>query len=89
MSASASELTVDSLRAILVEVAGQDESFDADTDIATMTFDELGYDSLALMELSATIEQRFGITIDEEELSSLSTPEALVLFVNGMLAEVS
>jgi len=89
MSASSSELTIDSLRAILVEVAGQDESFDATTDIAAMTFDELGYDSLALMELSATIEKRFGVAIDEEELTNLSTPEALVLFVNGMLAEAS
>ncbi|OON82579.1 acyl carrier protein [Streptomyces tsukubensis] len=84
-----SQLTIESLRTILVEVAGQDDSFDADTDIATLTFDELGYDSLALMELASTVEKRFGVEIDEEELAKLATPGDLVLFVNGMLAEVS
>ncbi|MEU7580018.1 acyl carrier protein [Streptomyces sp. NPDC041068] len=77
--------TVDDLKRILREGAGADEGVDLDGDILDAAFDELGYDSLALLETSGRIEREYGITLDESLLADAPTPSALIDAVNAHL----
>lgn len=48
-------------------------------------FDELGYDSLALLETHSRIHRDYGVEISEDDLSEVKTPRELVDLVNGRL----
>lgn len=80
-------ITLADLRQILVECAGEDEDADQTGDISDVPFTELGYDSLALIETAAQIQQRFGVTIADDRIGELETPRALLELVNGSLAD--
>ncbi|MFF7726122.1 acyl carrier protein [Streptomyces sp. NPDC008001] len=82
-------MTVDDVRRILVECAGVDDSIDITGDIADRPFDELGYDSLALMESAAQIKQEFGVVVPDDELVEAETPQALIDLVNGLVTETA
>ena len=71
-------MTIDDLRRILTECAGEDESVNLADDILDTPFAELGYDSLALMETAARIKQEFGVEISDEEIATIQTPRALL-----------
>lgn len=79
------EFTVQDLKRILHEAAG--ESDGADVDVGTMDteFIELGYESLALLETGSRIEREFGITLDDSTLFESPTPRALIEAVNAQL----
>ncbi len=79
-------MTMDELRAILIECAGENESRTLNRDISHIEFDALGYDSLALIETVARIRQRLGVNIPGEAIIELTTPAALLAAVNGALA---
>ncbi|AWT42946.1 MULTISPECIES: acyl carrier protein [Streptomyces] len=78
--------TLDDLRRILIEAAGDDESYNLDGDILDTEFEELGYESLALLETGGRIEREYGISLDEEVLSIANTPRLLIDTVNAGLA---
>jgi minimal PKS acyl carrier protein len=77
------KFTLDDLRAIMRTCAGEAESVDLDGDISDVSFDELGYDSIALLETAGRIQRSTGVTIDDSELSVQGTPRALVELVNS------
>jgi act minimal PKS acyl carrier protein len=82
------ELTIDDLLRILAESAGQSPDLGAGADPSELSdrpFDELGYDSLALLETAAHIEQELGVALPDEEITELKTPRALLELVNGRL----
>lgn len=78
-------MTMDELRDILIECAGEDEAHALNGDIADIEFDALGYDSLALMETAARIKQRFGVSIPDDQIAELTTPLAVLDAVNAAL----
>jgi minimal PKS acyl carrier protein len=78
-------MTMNELCAILIECAGADEAAALQGDIADVEFEELGYDSLALMETAARIKQRFGVSIPDEQIAQLTTPAAVLDVVNAAL----
>jgi act minimal PKS acyl carrier protein len=80
------ELTLDELLGILTAVAGQGDALVATPDVATLSLEDLGYDSLALLETAAHIEQEYGIDLPEDEITELETLQALLDLVNGSLA---
>jgi len=82
----ANELTIDDLRRILREGAGADEGVDLDGDILDTPFEELGYESLALLETGSRIDREFGIELDDATLVDAETPRALIEAVNSQLA---
>ncbi|WP_304452783.1 acyl carrier protein [Nocardiopsis sp. YSL2] len=82
----APQFTLDDLRRILREAAGEAESIDLDGDILTSEFEDLGYESLALLEAGSRIEREYGIKLDDETLTDAVTPEALIKVVNDRLA---
>lgn len=80
-------MTIDDVLRILKECAGAGEGVERGDALADTTFEELGYDSLALMETASRIEQDYGVAIPDEDITELETPRALVALVNGALSE--
>ncbi|MDQ7907414.1 phosphopantetheine-binding protein [Phytohabitans sp. ZYX-F-186] len=78
-------LSLDELKGIMQSCAGADESVDLTPEAATMSFEELGYDSLAVIEMTTRLAQLFDIHIPDSETSTLDTPARLVDYVNGRL----
>lgn len=82
-----SEFTLDNLREIMGISVGVDEGVDLNGPIGDVEFTELGYDSLALTEIVSQINRRFEVSIPDDAAVELATPDAIVLAVNGLLAE--
>lgn len=81
--------TLDHLKRILLEAAGADENVDLDGDILDTDFEELSYESLAILETCGRIERDYGITLDDSVVTEARTPRALLDLVNAQLAEVA
>ena len=85
-------MTLEDLLRILTECAGAADGV-ADgtggTNLADTTFEDLGYDSLALIETAARIAQDYGVEVPDEDLTELETPRALLDLVNRGLAQAS
>jgi minimal PKS acyl carrier protein len=81
--------TMDDLRRVMRECAGEDESADFGGDIAEVDFESLGYDSLALMETASRIERELHIALPEEEVGEATTPAQFVRFVNNRMTQVA
>jgi act minimal PKS acyl carrier protein len=79
-------ITLSDLVTALRQCAGEDESVDLGGDIADRTFTELGYDSIALLETSARMAERFGLDLDDDVLADLLTPAALLRYLNQVAA---
>jgi act minimal PKS acyl carrier protein len=79
------ELTLDDLKRVLREAAGEEEGIDLDGDVLDRTFDELGYDSLALLETSSRIEREHGIKLDDSVVTDATTPRQLLAVLNEQL----
>ncbi|MDA3645738.1 acyl carrier protein [Saccharopolyspora indica] len=77
--------TIDDLRRILREAAGVDENVDINGDIHDLEFEELGYESLALLETATRIEREFGVELEDSVITEARTPAALLAVVNGAL----
>jgi act minimal PKS acyl carrier protein len=82
---SAGTFTLNDLRTVLLEAAGTDEDVDLAGDILDTDFEQLGYESLALLETAGRIERAHGISLDEEALADARTPRQLIDLVNSHL----
>lgn len=81
------KFTIDDLKRILREGAGEDEAVDLDGEILDTDFESLGYESLALLETGSRIQREFGVTLDDDTLIDARTPRALIQAVNGVLVQ--
>jgi acyl carrier protein len=50
------------------------------------SFADLGIDSLAVYEIVTRLEDELGVRISDQEIDQLTTPGALITFVNERLA---
>lgn len=66
---------------LLSESAGADEEVDLSGDITDTPFFELGYDSLALLQLIGVIQREYGIALDDDAVSAV-TPGEFIALVN-------
>lgn len=82
------ELTLDELKQILREGAGEDESVDLSGDVLDVPFMILGYDSLALLETAGRIERTYGVTLVDDAVSEAETPRLLLDLINEALVDV-
>lgn len=80
-----STFTLDDLKRVIQEGAGQDENVDWDGDVLDQPFEELGYDSLALLETASRVEREFGARIADDVATELKTPRSFVDHVNQLL----
>jgi act minimal PKS acyl carrier protein len=79
-------MSMDELRNILVACAGED----ADAphgDISDTSFDDLGYDSLLLIEAIATIKRNHGVDIPDGLFAQARTPQELLTMINDRIGE--
>lgn len=80
----ADQFTLDDLKDILVNRVGMDEG-DIPDDPST-TFEAVGLDSLAILEIQLEVEQRYGFKIEESEAEQVKAFGDAVSLVNGKLA---
>ena len=73
--------TFEDLVVMLQSCAGEADEIELDR-----SFAELGYDSLAVMEVTSQIEIRYGVSIAEEELTEAESPRLLIDAVNSSIA---
>jgi acyl carrier protein len=81
----ADQFTLDDLRDILINrigVAPDDIRDDRD-----QTFEEIGLDSLAFIEIQLEMEQRYGFQVSEDDAQGLQTFGDAVDYVNSRLQE--
>lgn len=76
-------LTLDRLRMIMRDCAGENESVDLNGDIGEVTFIDLGYDSLALLETASRLEREFDVSLEDDSVNEEETPNALIELVNA------
>ena len=77
------QFTLDDLRRILREGAGDSGTLDGD--ITDVPFTDLGYDSLALLELSSRVEREYAVPIPDDAALAMRTPGAAVAYINDRL----
>jgi act minimal PKS acyl carrier protein len=71
---------------LLRENAGVDEGVDLDGDILDTAFYELGYDSLALLQLVGVIRREYGADLADEAVAA-ETPREFLDLVNAELSQ--
>lgn len=76
-------MAFDELRSILVAAAGTAEEAELSREVIDTDLYELGYDSLALMEVAARIKDRFAVEIPDDEVTELRTFRLILERVNG------
>ncbi len=74
------------LTTLLRECAGEDESVNLDGEVLDLTFTDLGYDSLAVLQTTGRIERDYGVTLDEDAAGEANTPRKFIDLVNTTLA---
>jgi acyl carrier protein len=79
------QVGLEDLKRILVDRVGLPPG-DIPDDLST-TFEELGLDSLAFMEISLAVEQEYGLQVDEEDAEHILTLGEALDYVNSRLAE--
>lgn len=82
------DFTLDDLRGVLNRAAGEDGSFTFGDADAGLTYGELGYDSLVLLEAAAVISSTWGVQVPDEAVDIAATPRATVELVRGMRVAV-
>ncbi|MEU6731374.1 phosphopantetheine-binding protein [Nonomuraea wenchangensis] len=80
-----SRITLAELTEIMRTSVGVEEDVDLDGDIGEITFADLGYDSLAVLELVSQVERRYGVSIPDEAVPEMPTPARAVAFINERL----
>ncbi|MEI5099119.1 acyl carrier protein [Streptomyces sp. PmtG] len=73
------------LTTLLRECAGVAEGVDLDGDVIDEPFDELGYDSLAVLQVTGVIERDHEIELSDDTVAEAATPRLLLAFINDAL----
>lgn len=82
-----STFTLDELRSMLQESVGVDESVDLGGPILDTPFSSLGYDSLAMLEIAARIQNQLGVPVPDELIELMTTPRAVLEYIDRHRAE--
>ncbi|MCX4527172.1 MULTISPECIES: acyl carrier protein [unclassified Streptomyces] len=79
------QITISDLQTIMRQCAGEDEDALSLEQAPDRPFEELGYDSLALLETLSRIERDYGVELCEDKVGGIDTAAELVDFVNSLL----
>ena len=82
---SVQEFTFDDIKTILVNRIGLSE--DAVVDDPNLSFEQLGLDSLAFVEIQLAMQQEYGFTIPDEDAEQIMTIGEGIDYVNRRLQE--
>lgn len=79
-------ITLEDLRRVLEATSGVADGVDwSAPGTADVAFAELGYDSLAQLQMTVQLEDVYAVKIPEEEADGLRTPAAMIEYVNAQL----
>ncbi|MFI5495824.1 acyl carrier protein [Actinoplanes sp. NPDC051859] len=74
------------LREIMAASVGVEDDVHFDGANLDVPFSDLGFDSLALLELAGQLQRRYGVQIPDEAITEeMSSPRAAVDYVNSLL----
>jgi minimal PKS acyl carrier protein len=79
-------MSIDDLRGILITCAGGDDTEALHGDISDISFEDLGYDSLALFETATRLKLDHGVVIPDEQIIKVRTPKELLDLINERIA---
>ena len=83
-----SEFTQQDLKRILEGPGNEaDEAVWESAAILDTPFTDLGFDSLALLEMAVCIEREYKVQVPEDTVDDLQTPRLVLEFVNDRLLE--
>ena len=82
---SVREFTFSDVKGILVNRIGLPE--DQVVDDPNLTFEQLGLDSLAFVEIQLAMQQDYGFEIPDEDASEITTVGQAIEYTNRRLAE--
>lgn len=82
---SSREFTFEDVRDILVNRVGVPE--ERVTDDPTLSFEDMGLDSLAFVEIQLAMQQEYGFTIPDEDAEQISTIGEAIEYTNRRLDE--
>lgn len=89
MTTTTATVTLADLTRMLRESAGEEEGVDLDGDVIDTPFMELGYDSLALLQVIGEIQREYGINIPDDAVVDAETPRALLALINSGPAQAA
>lgn len=78
-------MTDEQMKTLLRDCAGEDEDVNLDGDIRGRSFGELGYDSLARLEVAARLKRDYGLDLIDE-ITAEVTPVDVVALINSRVA---
>lgn len=79
-------ITLDSLKDLLAKAGGEGADVPSlDGDVIDTPFADLGYDSLAMLEVTSMVELAYDISLDDDVAQTAGTPRNLLDLVNGLL----
>lgn len=79
------EMTLNHLFDLLSGCGGDVDSSTVNPQAMDTPFDELGCDSLSLLETTARIKRDLGVDIPDEKITEMRSPRAVIDYVNGAL----
>ncbi|MFH8882347.1 acyl carrier protein [Streptomyces californicus] len=79
-----STMTFDNLKDIMSRCTGETE--DLTEEHLNLDFTEIGYDSLAILEIASQIQREYGLQIPDEAIEEMNSPQAVIDYVNNSLA---
>ena len=72
--------TFDRVKGIIIETLGCEEE---DVTLETNLFDDLGADSIDVIEIALVIEEEFGLEISNEEAERLKTISSVIQYLDS------
>ncbi|MFE9457568.1 acyl carrier protein [Streptomyces californicus] len=79
-----STMTFGDLKDIMSRCTGETE--DLTEEHLGLDFTEIGYDSLAILEIASQIQREYGLQIPDEAIEEMNSPQAVIDYVNNSLA---
>jgi act minimal PKS acyl carrier protein len=77
-----SAFTTDSLREIMLDCAGPGEHPELEGQFVDTSYEDLGFDSLAVLELASRIQQDMGVPFPDDAVAEMVTPRNVLDYVN-------
>jgi act minimal PKS acyl carrier protein len=82
-----SAFTIDDLKKIMAACAEVDgTAVDLDGDLLDISFKDLDFDSLAVLEIATRIQQEFGLRVPDEAVDGMKVPRDVLDYVNSQMA---
>ncbi|MFJ4961849.1 Actinorhodin polyketide synthase acyl carrier protein [Streptomyces sp. ADI96-02] len=82
MTAKTGPVTLTDLTRMLRESAGEEEGVDLEGGILDTPFIDLGYDSLALLQVIGLVQREYGVSVPDGAVADAETPRALLDVIN-------